>query len=208
MKICVFFATVNKTISARTLHSITNLNLICIKNNIHSNLNFIEKGSTIPLFIEKNVKNYDRIIFIDYGVSIDVPSIVKLLSDFPKNHPCMVLPCVTEGVDWPMFCEKVKNESQEPNYQKGMKFDTDVGELLEDGVRSVNHTLPKVWAFDTANVMKKFKGNFKISDNMFTQFKQKKIKICAYTKSSTTVTYAHECIGNILENSDFTKVEL
>ena len=207
MKVCVIFTTVNKSIASRTLHSILNINRICIKNNIHINLNFIQKGNNIPQLIEQNVKKYDRILFIDYSVSIDTGSIVKLLSDFPKGYSCMVLPSVMDGVDWDMFCEKVKNNSSEPDYQKGMKFDTEVGVLIEDGVRSVNHTQARVWAFDTAKVVNSFRGRLKISDDMFMNFKQKKIKICAYTKSSTVVSYTHECLGNILENRAFTKVE-
>ena len=68
-------------------------------------------------------------IFKDYGISVDEDSLDQVLEKH-DNIGCLVFPGVKEGIDWEMFSEKVKNDSDEPCTQMGLNFDTDVGKKI------------------------------------------------------------------------------
>ena len=59
--------------------------------------------------IYDKINTADRLVFIDYSIHVDTDSMKYLLSPFtdPDYH-ILVLPCVTEGVDWAKFKKVIK----------------------------------------------------------------------------------------------------
>lgn len=153
--------------------------------------------------INKNIKNVDRLCFVDYSVFIDEQSIAALFDKFPGGYNGVVFPAVKEGVNWDLFRQKVTTDSNEPVGQMGLDFDTEVEKPINEDLWSVKSTNPKVWVIDTKAAIKAIRGkkgegvNFPVRRaDIFT-----KIKICAFVKAKVIVTYTHECVSNILESS-------
>jgi hypothetical protein len=154
----------------------------------------------------KKVKNCDRIVWINYSVHVDQASIEVVLDKFINGYSCVVLPCVTPGIDWNMFKQKVKDGMDEPVSQMGLNFDTEVGKAIGENFHTVTSTNPQAWAADTKALLKALKGPAKgeginVSANVSEMFKtliERGFKVYAYTAASLIVTYPHECIGNLL----------
>ena len=154
--------------------------------------------------LTKAFKNSDRVVYLSYSTSVDDQSMEVLLDQYPQSFNGVVLPAVTEGVDWTLFKKKIKDGSTEPSAQMGLNFDTEVDKPIKNTeMWSIKNTDPKVWSVDSKSIIKALrerKGEgFKVPlrhADMFT-----KIKACAYTKARVTLTYTHECLGNILESS-------
>ena len=149
--------------------------------------------------IEKCMKTYDRIFFIDFGIGIDDASLEQVLEKH-ENVGCLVFPGVKEGIDWTMFKEKIKNDTDEPVTQLGLHFDTVVGSSVSKDIRKVDSTQARVWIMNTKNVTKTLQKNkdSKISPKMFQKLLQQGVKIYAFTAAKLTMTYTHECVSNIL----------
>jgi hypothetical protein len=151
--------------------------------------------------VEQYMKKCDRIIFIDFGIGLDDETI-KQLFEKHESVGCLVFPGVKEGVDWDLFKKKVREDSKEPNEQMGLHFDTEVGKKISDNIYSVVNTEARVWLMNCKNVIKSIKdkktGNVTIHPKMLEKFKEKGVRIYAFTASKLTMTYAHECISNIL----------
>ena len=145
----------------------------------------------------KYLKTSDRVLWIDYGISIDDDSLAQVVSTDWAWHG-VVFPCVTEGIDWDMF--KKNNGSSEPLTQRGLHFDTDVDKRVRGDFFTVTKTQPKCFCVDTKHFLKNIKKE-KISYNHEETFKElsaSKFKTVAYTNARLIVTYPHECMGNIL----------
>ena len=197
------------SICVKTLHTLLNLNKLSAQNKFTNEIVYVNDD----LFERKDVllkkaKTCDRIIWIDYSVYVDIPSLEKLVDKFIPGYHCLVLPCVTPDVDWDMFKQKIKKGSTEPIGQMGLNFDTAVGKSIGEHLHVVTYTDPKSWAIDTKHVLKAIKGNkgegivisAKVSE-MFKKFIERDIKIYAFTAANLIVTYPHECLGNILESA-------
>jgi len=110
-----------------------------------------------------------------------------------------------------MFKSKIAADSQEPVSQMGLEFDTKVGKSIGENLHIVTETDPKCWAIDTKAVLRAVKGekgqgitiSAKVSE-MFKKFLDCGVKMYAFTDACLTVTYTHECIGNILETAGVT----
>ena len=173
-------------------------------NILYTNDDAYEKSQTIS----KAFKNSDRVVFIGYSASIDNESMDVMIGQFPPSYAGVVFPAVTEGVDWTLFKKKVHDGSSESSEQMGLNFDTEVDKPIKNtDLWTIKHTEPKVWCLDskqTIKALRERKGDgFKVPlkhDELFT-----KIKTCAYTKARITLTYTHECLGNILESSGVKK---
>ena len=107
-----------------------------------------------------------------------------------------------------MFKYKVKNDVKEPIQQMGMHFDTSVGRKITEDIYTVDETSSKCWVMMTKNVLKHVKdkksGSFKIYPRMnvmFSKLRESGVKIHAYVEAKLTMTYAHECVSNILHSS-------
>ena len=151
--------------------------------------------------IHSYMKSHDRIIFIDFGVSIDEDSIKQFFEPH-DGIGCLVLPGVKDGIDWDLFKKKVKENSTEPNGQMGLHFDTDVGSAVSKDIRKVVSTTSRAWMMNTKNVLKNIKdkktGNWKLTPDMLNVFLQQGVKIYAFTAAKLTMAYTHECVSNIL----------
>ena len=202
MNIATIIVTRSKSCSVKTLHTILRLNMLCLQKNINNEITYVnddpfEKAE----MIQKCMKKHERLVFIDFGISMDQESIEQL---FHKHEGvgCLVFPGVREGIDWDLFKSKVKSGSTEPISQMGLHFDTEVGKLVSENIYQVISTDPKVWMMNTKNVIKNIKdkktGNWKIYPKTFEKFWEQGVKMYAFTAAKLTMTYTHECISNIM----------
>lgn len=208
MKLVTIIVTRSKSCHVKTLHTILQLNIRCIQRGWEQRILFVnddphEKAS----LIEKSAKDYDRLLFIDFGIQLDTDSMDKVLDNM-DGIGVMVFPGVKEGIDWDMFKEKVRSDSKEPIGQMGLYFDTDVGKEISEDVYLVKTTEARCWVANTKNLTKALKdkktGQFKISPKMsvmFEKFKASGVKICAFVKAKLVMTYGHECVANILHTA-------
>ena len=201
MQLTTVIITRNKSASVKTLHSLLRLNIICLENNIHNRIVFADDKITARrAILQKNLKHADRILWIEYGVYVDDESLKQVI-DGGWNWHGLVFPCVTEGIDWDMFRQKV--DSDEHMSQRGLNFDTQVDKKLRDSFYTVMKTDPKCWCIDTKNFLKNYKKD-KIPPEMsmlFSELADTKFKTVAYTGARLIVMYPHECVGNILNAS-------
>jgi len=194
----------NRSIAVTTLHSLLNLNGLCMMQGKHINVNFIDDRSAIP----KLIKSGDRLVFFDYATNLDSESLNTLIQPFDKGVQMMVYPAVRENIDWDMFRKKTLAGSTEGENQRGLHFDTEVGRKLYGDVYEVTKTTARVWAMDSKPVDKKLRGDKipvklpTVSDEeMFGTLQKIGIKIGALTSATVICHYTYECLGNILEAS-------
>lgn len=194
----------NKSINGTTLHSLLNLNGLCMVNGRHLNISFVDDKSSLP----KSIKAGDRLVFFDYATNLDEGSLSKLIEPFEKGVQVLVFPSVKENIDWNMFKKKTLAGTTEGENQRGLHFDTEVGKKLYGDVHEVVKTSARVWCMDAKPVDKKLRGD-KIpvklptvnDEEMFDTLKSLGIKVAAYTNATVICHYVFECIGNILETS-------
>ena len=202
MNLVTVIVTRSKSCHVKTLHAILRLNLKCVQTNYKNEIVFVDddpyKKSQV---VEQYIKKCDRLIFIDFGIGLDDETI-KQLFEKHESVGCLVFPGVKEGVDWDLFKKKVGEESKEPNEQMGLHFDTEVGKKISGNIYSVVNTEARVWLMNCKNVIKSIKdkktGNLSIHPKMLEKFKEKGVKIYAFTASKLVMTYTHECLSNIL----------
>lgn len=202
MKLVTVIVTRSKSCHVKTLHAILRLNLKCVQTNYTNEIVFVDDDPyKKSQAIEQYMKKCDRIIFIDFGIGLDDETI-KQLFEKHESIGCLVFPGVKEGVDWDLFKKKVREDSKEPNEQMGLHFDTEVGKKISDNIYSIVNTEARVWLMNCKNVIKSIKdkktGNITIHPKMLEKFKEKGVRIYAFTASKLTMTYTHECISNIL----------
>ncbi len=179
----------------KTLHTILKLNLVCLTQKHNNNIVFVnDTPSEKHSIINKHIKNCDRILFIDYSIAIDEDSLNSIVSDW--NSQCVIYPCVKPGIDWDLFKKKVHEDCDEHVEQYGLSFDTEVGKKCQGDYYWVTKTdSPKVWAAQSKNLLKVYKGSKSID---FDSYMKAGLRVSAYTPARLIVTYPHECIGNIL----------
>lgn len=208
--VVTLLVTRNKSCHVRTLHSLLQMNVTFIQSNIHHEICFVnddpfEKADIIL----KKLKSCDRLIFIDYSVSVDRTSIGRFLEKYDQNCHCMVFPCVKEGIDWELFKSKVKDDVDEPIEQMALDFDTKVSQKVSDGVYKVVKTEPKCWVMDSKSVLRHLKTKKKEpiknlpakNSELFETLQSKGVKINAFVDAQLITVYSHECLGNILNAS-------
>ena len=202
MNLVTIIVTRSKSCHVKTLHAILRMNLKCIQERIHNEIVFVDddpyKKSEV---IQKYIRTCDRLFFIDFGVGLDQETINQV---FEKHEGigCLVFPGVKEGVDWGLFRAKVSSDTEEPIEQMGLHFDTEVGNEISKNIYTVKSSEARVWLINTKNVIKSIKdkknGNITIHPRTLEKFKEKGVKICAFTAAKLTMTYTHECVSNIL----------
>tara|TARA_R110002072_G_scaffold157128_7_gene307647 strand:+ start:466 stop:1074 length:609 start_codon:yes stop_codon:yes gene_type:complete len=201
--------------SVKTLHSLLTINIESLRTNKKIAINYVnddpfDKNDSI----KKCLKTTSRIVNIDYGIGVDNNTIVKFFQPTPTGFNGVVFPTVTEGIDWSMFSEKVKKGSDEPISQAGLNFDTEVSKKIDDDFYMVKSTVPAVWMIDTKSFLK----NMRVKKGegvhlpvkkteLFKKIEENGIKLCAYVKSKISVTYTHECLGNILNAAGVQRVD-
>ena len=201
MNLSTIIVTRSKSCSVKTLHTILKLNIKCVQKGVHNEIIYVDDDPFKKAdIIQKAMKKCDRLFFIDFGVSMDDASIDQILTDH-SNMGVLVFPGVKEGVDWGLFKHKIKEGSSEPITQMGLNFDTEVTKKVSSDIYAVSSTEPKAWVMYPKNVIKCIKdkkGDWKINAKMFEKFKEAGVKIYAFTAAKLVITYAHECISNIL----------
>ena len=202
MNLATIIVTRSKSCHVKTLHGVLRLNIKCLQKGLNNQIVYVndnpfEKADVI----QKCMKTHDRIVFIDFGIGVDNDSIDQC---FEKHEGvgCLVFPGVVEGVDWDMFKKKIKEKSTEPISQMGLNFDTELGMKISDTISRVSSTNARAWMMNTKNVIKAIKekktGSWSIHPKMFEKFKEKNVRIYAYTAAKLIMTYTHECVSNIL----------
>lgn len=202
MNIVTVIVTSSKSCHVKTLHTILRLNLKCIQRSCKQQIVFVDNDPYKKAeAIEKYMKTCDRLLFIDFGIGLDDNSISQVFEPH-ENVGCLVFPGVKEGVDWAMFKTKVRENSTEPIEQMGLHFDTEVNKQVSENIYHVTTTEARAWIINCKNVIKSIKdkksGKWSIHPKTLEKFKEKGVKMFAFTASKLTMTYAHECISNIL----------
>ena len=200
MKLATILVTRSKSCHVKTLHTVLRINIKCMQKSIDNEITYVDDEPFQKAdIVQKYIKTHDRIIFIDFGISMDDATIAQCFE--PHDHVgCLVFPGVKEGVDWELFKSKVKSESTEPIEQMGLNFDTEIGMKISNDIYRVKSTEAKAWMMNTKNVMKTLKksGGVKVYAKMFEKFLEQDVRIYAFTASKLTMTYTHECLSNIL----------
>jgi len=87
-------------------------------------------------------------------------------------------------------------------HQRALEFDTNVRQEMSPSLWSINGTEAKTWVMNCKNVRKKIdKIVAGKPGRMFEKLREQGVKIVAYTAASVTMTFAHECVSNILQSS-------
>lgn len=213
MFVSLIATTRNASIAVRTLHTILNINILCVNSNNRIEINFVKDNQYEKnrLFIKK-LKSSDRVLVLDYGISLDLESIKKIFSKFEQGYSLQVFPCVSENIDWKMFKEKLSNDSKEPYEQMGLNFDTEVSKKISENNYTIKKTVPRAWVADSKQVfrsLKDKKGELIRLPNTTEEFFEKLltngVKMYAFTAAKPVISYQHECIGNILESANVNK---
>ena len=197
----------NKSIYVKTLHTILALEAVCNHVGLQLDITFTPDDSKSKMeLLQKKMKQSDRLLWIEYGVSVDKDTIANSLIKY-EGFDALVFPVVKEGIDWDMFKTKSMTECNEPSYQSGLTFDTDVSKKIinkERDLYEVTHTDPFCWVLDCKRVMKKLNDKKKkfiypstISE-FFSRCIQRNVKIAASVNSHTFNHFTHECVGNIM----------
>lgn len=211
MKLATILVTRNKSCHVRTLHTILALNQFCAMKGHQQDISFVkdDRFKITDTFIKKlKDSQFDRILFFDYGISVQNHETIQAMIDKFENYNCLVFPCVTEGIDWTMFKNKVLAESNEPTNQLGLIFDTEVSKnKIKDDIYSVTATSPKCWSLVCKPVLKALhkKGTSLTlppqNSELFKKFLEKGVKIGALTTAEVVTIFAHECLGNIIHSA-------
>jgi hypothetical protein len=201
MNLSTIIVTRSKSCSVKTLHTILKLNIKCVQKGIHNEISYVDDDPFKKAdLIQKCMKKCDRLFFIDFSVSMDDESINQIVENH-DNTGVLVFPGVKEGIDWGLFKHKVKEGYDEPIQQMGLNFDTEVARKISKDIYAVSNTEAKAWVMFPKNVIKSIKdkkGDWKIHPKMFEKFKEQGVKIYAFTAAKLVITYAHECVSNIL----------
>lgn len=189
----------------RTLHTLLKFNVIALEHKLPVEITFVKDDAfAICDVVTKMIKKHERVIFIGYSIFVDEQSLIHMLAPkFPPGYAGMVLPTIKEGINWAMFKEKIRSNSNEPVNQMGLEFDTEVDKKIVDDIWSVKSTSSVVWSLDSKMVVKALrerKGDgLKIPLNHADLLN--KLKLCTYIKSSVLTNHTHECISNIVESA-------
>lgn len=208
MKLLTVALTRNKAISVKTLHTILRLNIVCLETHTMNEICFVPDNLQERRdFLTQRLKDtsIDKILWLDYSVSLDNDSINLAVKPF-EVAGChgIVFPGVVEGIDWVRFKDKILAKSQEPIHQLGLNFDTEVDTKVPKfpHLYTIKSTSPKAWVIDVKQINKKI-GSQKLPllpSELFKLFMTNN-KILAFVDAHITLTYAHECLGNIMNSA-------
>ncbi len=207
----VVLTTKNKSVYVKTLHTLLGIESLCAQVGLPIEITFVNEDTHNKIeTLKKVAKTSDRIMWFDYGISIDRGSIPEIVRKF-EGIDCLVFPCVREGIDWEMFTNKCKQGSSEPTNQMALTFDVDVSNRVlnkESEFYEVTKAhKPACWCMDSKRVLKKLKDkkrDFTFPKDIQTFFDKcvyGKIVVAAAVKSRTFNHFTHECVGNIMNMS-------
>jgi len=123
MKLTTLLVTRSKSCSVKTLHTVLRINLSCMQKGVDNEISYVDDDPFLKAeAIQRYMKSHDRIIFVDFGISLDEKSIAQC---FEKHDTVglLVFPGVKEGIDWELFKHKVNAGSTETHgNQNGSSF--------------------------------------------------------------------------------------
>jgi hypothetical protein len=194
MKITICLRSVNDAIYTTTLHTVLNFGMFCKAYNTQYDVQISPALSPNP----KLLKTCDRLVWLDYGVSIDVNTVQKMFAPFPENVKVLVVPTVLPNINWETFRIKTQMGSSEPVSQRGLSFDVQVIESREicKGVSEYKSGEGRIIAFESKGVLKKIGSSIQLN-----KLKDDGIKIGVLNEDIALCHYTYECKGNILESS-------
>lgn len=199
MQLITVIITRNKSASVKTLHSLLKLNIICIENNVHNRIMFVNDDyNSKKNVVNKKLKGVDRFLWIDYGISIDDQSLRHVVSRDWQWHG-VIFPCVIEGINWEQFKKNI--DTSEPLSQKGLEFDTSVNKHVRGDFYDIEKTNPRCFCIDTKHFLKNMKSEKILHcdfQDTFSKLVSTKFKMVAFTAANLIATYPHECLGSIL----------
>jgi len=189
------------------------MNIFSIKTEHRFEINFVKDNQVEKnKILLKKLKSSDRVLILDYGISLDIESIKKVFSKFEQGFHLQVFPCVSENIDWNMFKTKITKGSKEPIGQMGMNFDTEVSKKISDDNYVVKKTVPRAWIAESKQILRCLKDKkgdtIKLpntNEDFFEKLLTNGVKAYAFTAAKPVISYQHECIGNILESSNVNK---
>lgn len=199
MKFVTLLVTRSKACHVKTLHTVMKFNIRCVQRGCSNEIMFCNDDPFLKAeTLQKLVKNYDRVFYIDFGINLDGDSMDQLFENY-EGCGVLVFPAAREGIDWAMFKQKVLADSKEPVHQMGLHFDTNVDTQIKGDLYNVTTTTSRCWVMN-CRVVKKKMGDTKILnyDKMFEKMKNYGVKVYAWTSANVIATYAHECISNIM----------
>ena len=198
----------SRSLYVKTLHTLLGLQNLCWHVKLKIGLNFVDDKNIEKMALLKNLlKTGDRVVWFEYGVSMDVKQLQTLITEFTQ-YDGLVVPVAVEGIDWEMFRKKTLEGSVEPSYQRGLTFDTKVQSKPfneEQDLYPVVSTDPSIWALDTHACIKKLKdkksNGLVLPPNLtkfFDQLLAKKMRLMAAAGVQTFSHFTHECVGNLM----------
>ncbi len=198
VNLCIL--TRNRALNVTTLHTAMNIHVYCMSKNINLQINFVSDRAGYHKQIKST--SCDRLVFLDYGVSVDVKNVERLLGEFPDGYRVVVAPCVTENVDWDAFKRKTLDSScTEPANQRALSFDTVASpskKLVADFVSSSSDG--RVVAMDVKPVTRKLREADVPAYKSLDHLKKLGVKIGVLKSCDVTCNFVYECLGNILES--------
>lgn len=193
---CLCLVTKNKAMYTTSLHTAMNLHMLCMSKDTRIEIHFPSDYMTeFPKILKST--SCDRLVWVDYGVSVDLESLKTLVFDEQRTAKAVVVSCVREGVDWDKFRKKTIAGSSEPVNQRGLSFD-----IVADPKTSeyVSGDPPRVFCVDCKAVLRKLR-EANVSFKSFEQLKKLGLRITVLQTCAPVCHYVYESVGNILESS-------
>lgn len=204
----VILVSKNRSIYARTLHTVLGIQAAARQSGVALDLVFVNDDEVEKLnILKKNLKGCDRIIWIDYGMSVTRETIQAFFVKAVTGTDGAVLPApLKDKVDWGAFKAEVEKNTTEPVYQVALKFDTEVGtkEIIPGIMHEVRSTTPQLWYLDAKKASRKINKNAEGARVLEDVFKKAKLQLGAITFSDVHTHFTHECMGNIMNMSGLT----
>ncbi len=207
MRVVIIVEKKNETFTARTLHTLIHMSRVARINGMSLNIEYCVDGT-----IKNFIKNYDRVVWLGYGVHIELPGILSLLKPYALGIGATVLSSSDGTINWDLFKTKTLKGSTEPPEQRGLCFDTELSHKIDENIYLVKKTSARAWSFDSNMFIKKMKSKKKGEGlvvphvyTIMTKMMENGIKVCTDVTVSTHIVYPHECFGNILESASINK---
>ena len=87
MKLVTLLVTRSKACSVKTLHTVLRINLTCMQKGVDNEISYVDDDPFLKAeAIERYMKSHERIIFVDFGISLDEKSIAQCFEKHEVFH--------------------------------------------------------------------------------------------------------------------------
>ena len=195
----------NESIHIKTLHTLMHINLqLSQMQNMKVEIEFIDEDPfEVRDVIEKDLKKFDRLVIFRYGYMVEVTDDVINLLVKPTDCHCVLFSGVKPTINWDEFTDKTINDSNEPEYQRGLDFSAVPHKKIRDGIYSTIKFTPNIFVMDCkaiTKLMKKKNSNNRFPSNLNTldEFMNSiGARVYVYTKAVVTTSFQHKSVGSI-----------